>query len=76
MGIKCIPIGKILKKYNIEARREIRWKRIAKADKRIAKDLEIEEGSTVLIRNYNIIHRGEILMNITEFFPADRFKIT
>ena len=71
-----IPIGKILKKYNIEARREIRWKRIAKADKRIAKDLEIEEGSTVLIRNYNIIHKGEILMNITEFFPADRFKIT
>ncbi len=70
-----IPIGKIMRKHKIEARREIRWKRIAKADKNLAKDLEINEGSTVLIRNYDIIHKGEVLINITEIFPAERYTL-
>ncbi len=70
-----IPIGKIMKKHRIEARREIRWKKVVKADRHLAKELEIDEGSTVLVRNYDIIHKGEILINITEFFPAERFRI-
>jgi len=69
-----IPIGKIMKKHDIEARREIRWKKVIKADKNLSKELKIHEGAVVLARNYDIIHKGEILINITEFFPAERFE--
>jgi len=75
-AISYTPIKRlIMRKHKIEARREIRWKRIAKADKNLAKDLEINEGSTVLIRNYDIIHKGEVLINITEIFPAERYTL-
>jgi chorismate-pyruvate lyase len=69
-----IPIGKIMKKHGIEARREMNWRKITRADSKLAGELDIKEGSLVLIRNYNIIHRGEVLINITEFFPADRYQ--
>ncbi|MCX8172488.1 MAG: chorismate pyruvate-lyase family protein, partial [Archaeoglobaceae archaeon] len=66
-----IPIGKILKKHNIEARREINWGKVI-TDPEIAKEFRIIK-PFILVRNYNIIHRGEILINITEFFPMERF---
>ncbi len=69
-----IPIGKIMKKHNIEARREIRWSRIIEADDELAKELGIAAGSAVLARNYDIIHKGKVLINITEFFPAEKFQ--
>jgi chorismate-pyruvate lyase len=68
-----IPIGKIMRKHSIEARREINWKKVIKADKKLAEELKMEK-SEVLVRNYNIIHKGEVLINITEFFPAERFS--
>lgn len=66
-----IPIGRILRKYNIESRREIQ-------------SVEIKEGATelknifnttfdFLSRNYNIIHKDEILIWIEETFPINSF---
>ncbi|RLI70140.1 DUF98 domain-containing protein [Archaeoglobales archaeon] len=68
-----IPIGKIMRKYKIEARREINWTKTEKADE-MAEIFGIEKGDLLLIRNYNIIHKGEILINITEYFPAKKFE--
>ncbi|MBO8179715.1 MAG: DUF98 domain-containing protein [Archaeoglobus sp.] len=67
-----IPIGRIMKKHNIEARREIRWSRVEDADSKLAEELGIND-KRVISRNYNIIHRGKVLINITEFFPMERF---
>jgi len=53
-----IPIGKIMKKHNIEARREIRWSRVEDADSKLAEELGITD-----------------LINITEFFPLERFRV-
>ncbi len=69
-----MPIGKIMRKYGIEARREIKWDRVERANPKFAKIFGIKEGEVVLIRNYNIIHQGEILINITEYFPASKFE--
>ncbi len=68
-----IPIGKIMRKHNIEARREIRWKKVIEADDELARELGVKVGSTVLVRNYDIIRHGKVLINITEYFPADKF---
>lgn len=68
-----IPIGKIMKKHGIEARREIRWSRIVK-DSKLAVEFGISR-KEIISRNYNIIHRGKILINITEFFPAEKFEV-
>ncbi|WP_457590656.1 chorismate pyruvate-lyase family protein [Geoglobus sp.] len=56
-----IPIGRIIRKHKLEVRREILWSRIGTC----------EDLGNCLIRNYNIIHKGEILINITEMFPVD-----
>ncbi len=69
-----IPIGKIMKRHNIEARREIRWSRVEEADLQLAKELGIVD-RRVISRNYNIIHRGKVLINITEFFPMEKFRM-
>lgn len=66
-----ISIGKILKKHNIEARREINWGTVIH-DEKLARELGCES-TAILVRNYNIIHKGRILMNITEFFPMEKF---
>ncbi|MCS7130239.1 MAG: chorismate pyruvate-lyase family protein [Archaeoglobaceae archaeon] len=67
-----IPIGKILKKHNIEARREINWGKVV-SNIEMANEFGVNK-PLILVRNYNIIHKGEILMNITEFFPMERFE--
>lgn len=59
-----IPIGKIIKKHKLEVRREILWSRIDRC----------EDLGECLVRNYNIIHRGEILINITEMFPTEVYE--
>jgi chorismate-pyruvate lyase len=68
-----IPIGKILQKHGMEARREINWRRFEPANAGLAEIFGIKKGEVVLVRNYNIIHHGEILINITEHFPASKF---
>ncbi len=47
----------------MEVRREIRWARICDS-----------EGGKALIRNYDIIHNNEILINITEVFPFEVYE--
>ncbi len=58
-----LPIGKIIKKHQLEVRREINWGKIDK------NELTIFHEDRILSRNYNIIHDGDILINITEYFP-------
>jgi chorismate-pyruvate lyase len=67
-----IPIGKIIRKHNLEVRREINWGKVEKAG-RLGSIFRISESEQILSRNYNIIHRNRILINITEYFPARRF---
>ena len=62
------PIGKIMSKLKIEARREIVSCSVIKADKKLAKLFDVPVDSDLLQRNYNIIHKNEILLNITEIF--------
>jgi len=68
-----IPVGNIIRKHRLEVRREINWGRIEKADN-LADIFEIGEEDDVLVRNYNIIHSGKILINITEYFPVKKFE--
>ncbi|AIY89428.1 chorismate pyruvate-lyase family protein [Geoglobus acetivorans] len=57
-----IPVGKIISKYKLEVRREINWSCIKENDL-----------GKCLVRNYSIIHRREVLINITESFPFSAF---
>ncbi len=66
-----IPIGRILKKYNIESRREIKTIAIEKASDKLNKIYNTDED--FLVRDYTIIKDGEILMWIKEFFPITYF---
>ncbi len=58
-----IPIGEIIRRHKMEVRREIRWARVCDY-----------EGRKALIRNYDIIHNNEILINITEVFPFEVYE--
>ncbi len=66
---KDIPIGKIMSRLKIEARREIRDIRITRADSELSRVFNLPLDSYLLKRNYDIIHQNEILLNITEIFP-------
>lgn len=66
-----IPIGRILKKYNIESRREINEIKIEKADEKLKELYNTDED--FLTRDYTIIKDGEILMWIKEYFPITYF---
>lgn len=68
------PIGKIMAKLKIEGRREIRGFEIIKANERLSRLFKIPLNSKLLKRNYDIIHRNKILINITEIFPYEVFK--
>ena len=65
------PIGRILKNYNVESRREINVIQIEKPSDKLKELYNTEED--FLTRDYTIIHNGEILMWIKEFFPIDYF---
>lgn len=69
-----IPIGRILKNYNIESRREINNIYIEKPNK-LLKDL-FKTDEDFLARDYVIINNDEILMWIKEMFPISYFKET
>lgn len=66
-----IPIGRILKKHEIEARREIKYIGFEE----INEDYKImfNTKSKLLTRVYHIIHQDEILMRIKETFPHNFF---
>ena len=70
-----IPIGKIISKHSLEVRREINWIEIKNAGTgKLAVIFGLNETDKILSRNYNIINNGEILINITEYFPARKFE--
>ncbi len=64
-----VPIGKIMSELKIEARREIGSCSVIRADERLAGLFKVPENTALLKRNYNIIHKNEVLLNITETFP-------
>jgi len=67
-----IPIGRILKNYNIESRREINNIYIEKPNETLQKLFKTKED--MLARDYVIIHKNEILMWIKEVFPVSKFR--
>ncbi|CAB3288006.1 conserved protein of unknown function [Methanocaldococcus lauensis] len=62
-----IPIGKIIRKHNLETRREIKYIGIAELDDRL-KSLLKTKYNKLPKRTYNIIYKNKILMEITEIF--------
>ncbi|WP_458404627.1 chorismate--pyruvate lyase family protein [Methanobrevibacter sp.] len=66
-----IPIGRILKNYNIESRREIKNIFIEKPNDRLKELFNTNED--MLARDYVIINNNEILMWIKEMFPISYF---
>lgn len=67
-----IPIGRILKKHNIESRREIRSVYSEDQTPDIKEIFEVD--SPMLTRTYNIIHKDEILVWLMESFPYTNFR--
>ncbi len=63
-----VPIGRIIRKHNLEVRRDINWFEV----RRIRGLKEKFNEETFLVRNYNIVHSGRILFNVTEYFPVER----
>ena len=66
-----IPIGRILKNYKIESRREVRNIFIEKSNAKLEELFKRDED--FLARDYVIIHDDEILMWIKEMFPVSYF---
>lgn len=66
-----IPIGRILKNYNIESRREIRKIYLEKPDEKL-KEL-FQQDCEMLAREYVIINNNQVLMWIKEVFPITYF---
>jgi chorismate-pyruvate lyase len=67
-----IPIGRILKKHNIESRREIKSIFIEEPDQELKEIFKTD--SPFLCRTYNIIHQDEILIHLKEMFPDSLFR--
>lgn len=67
-----IPIGRILRKYNIESRREVINIGFEEPDEEL-KEI-FNTNSTMLTRVYNIIYKDEILIQIKETFPYSLFR--
>ncbi len=63
-----IPIGRILEKYRIEARREILDVGYLESEPRLEALLQCS--APFLWRLYNIITRGEVLITVKEYFPV------
>ena len=66
-----IPIGRILKNYKIESRREVNNIFIEKPDEKLKELFKTDED--FLARDYVIINNDEILMWIKEMFPVSYF---
>lgn len=66
-----MPIGRILRKYNIESRREVNNVSLEKTNNDLKK--LFNSNADLLSRDYNIIRNDEILIWIKETFPLDYF---
>ena len=68
-----IPIGKIIERHHIEARREILAARVTPAKDDVRGIFPICKNEPLLSREYRIIHGGEPLIFIEEQFPFSQF---
>lgn len=71
---KDVPIGTIMARLKMEARREIKDFQVIKADEELSGVFQLPAGTLLLKRNYDIIHENKVMMNITEIFPFDLGK--
>jgi beta-ribofuranosylaminobenzene 5'-phosphate synthase len=67
------PIGKIMQKHKIEARRDIVRMGVIRADDRFASLFGIFRQEPLLTRRYHIVHHERPLISIQETFPYARF---
>jgi beta-ribofuranosylaminobenzene 5'-phosphate synthase len=66
-----IPIGRILQRYHMETRREIRDIRPIRADRNLARTFDVPAESVLFSRRYCIVHEQQPLIFIEEIFsPA------
>ncbi|MBT8507728.1 beta-ribofuranosylaminobenzene 5'-phosphate synthase [Methanomicrobiaceae archaeon CYW5] len=68
-----IPIGRIMQKHHLEARRELKEVRACRADPAISGILGIFRHEPLLSRKYHIITGGKPLIAIRETFPYSNF---
>jgi beta-ribofuranosylaminobenzene 5'-phosphate synthase len=69
-----IPIGVILKKHQIESRRDITDTEILSADREMSRVFDIFPKEPMLCRRYRIFRHGEPLIAIKEAFPYNSFQ--
>ena len=69
-----IPIGRIMQKHHLEARRELEEVRACRADPAISRILGIFRHEPLLSRKYHIITGGKPLIAIRETFPYSNFS--
>jgi beta-ribofuranosylaminobenzene 5'-phosphate synthase len=69
-----IPIGTILKKHQIESRRDIAGAKAVLADQKMSQIFNIFPKELLLSRNYRIFRHGQPLISITETFPYNQFQ--
>lgn len=68
-----IPIGKIISRHHIEARREILSARVTAATPETSRIFSLCQKEPVLSRQYRIIHQEKPLIFIEEQFPYNQF---
>jgi beta-ribofuranosylaminobenzene 5'-phosphate synthase len=71
-----IPIGRIISRHHIEARREILSARVLPASAEAGHLFSVCKNEPLLSRQYQIIHGGKPLIFIEEQFPYNRFLDT
>lgn len=69
-----IPIGVILKRHQIESRRDLTGAEVVQADGNIADVFNIFPREMMLSRNYTIIRNSKPLIAIKETFPYNSFQ--
>lgn len=69
-----VPIGVILKKHQIESRRDITGAEILQADREMSRIFNIFPREPMLSRSYKIFRNGEPLISIKEMFPYNSFQ--
>ena len=67
-----IPIGRILKKHNIESRREIKSVAVEESNQHLQEIFVTD--TPMLTRTYNIIHKDRVLIWLKETFPYSMFR--
>ncbi len=68
---KDVPIGRILSSHSLETRKELIGFDALIAGGRFSPIFKVPPDAVLLKRDYNIIHKGKTLINISEVFPYE-----